>query len=90
MKSDPWIHVYVVYRIDYYQIKDKNLSDIHKNVITIREVFNTPEEAIEEVEQLTKLRQGKENDMLYFWQSAKYYPEGRNIPSTTDDSHFVE
>jgi hypothetical protein len=89
MKSDPWIHVYVVYRIDYYQIKDKDLRDIHEHVITIKEVFNTPDEAMQEVERLTKLRQGKENDIVYFWQSAKYYPEGRNISSPNADDNEV-
>ncbi|WP_158542709.1 hypothetical protein [Lujinxingia litoralis] len=70
MQAD-WIHVYVVFRIDNY-LKSKSLE--HK--VTIKEVLPTAENAEKETARLNEL---VEPGVYYFWQSAKYYPNGRGV-----------
>ena len=67
--SATWQHVFVIYRLDDYLDAEEMA-----NRIVIKEVLPGPEEAQYEVDRLNRLSDGS---FRYFWQSAKYYPEGR-------------
>lgn len=70
-----WIHRFVVYRIDRYAFEAPGPSLEPSQAVTIKEIVDTAEEAAAEVERLTQLN--AEKGCEYYWQSAKYYPEGR-------------
>jgi hypothetical protein len=65
-----YVHVFAVMRHDLYV----STSDI-RNAVTIVAVVPTAEEARAEVDRLSDVNAGKRCE--YFWQSARYYPEGR-------------
>jgi hypothetical protein len=65
-----YVHVYVVLRHDSYR------SDEIRNAVTIVAVVPTAGEAIAEVTRLSQLNAEKQHE--YFWQSARYYPDGRD------------
>lgn len=46
-----------------------------RNAVTIVAVLPTADEARDEVDRLSRVNAGKSCE--YFWQSARYYPEGR-------------
>ena len=63
------INVYAVIRVDEF---DGVSGD---EGITIKEIVPTLEEAVQEVERLNKLQEGKR--CHYFWRLGRYYPQGR-------------
>lgn len=63
------IHVYAVLRIDEFEGVSGD------EAISIKEILPTLEEAVQEVERLNKLRQGKH--CHYFWRLTRYFPQGR-------------
>ena len=62
------IHVYAVIRADEYISGDEG--------ITVKAILPTMEEAIQEVERLNQLQQGK--NCHYFWCIGRYFPQGRS------------
>lgn len=64
-------HVYAVVRVDLY----KRLVDPFTNAITVKEILPTQAEAEKEVARLMELNKDKE--VVYFWQTTRYFPEGR-------------
>jgi len=66
---DTEVHVYAVVRVDEYSSG--------RDAITVKEVLPTMEEAEKEVERLN----GANGDRgcYYFWQTTRYFPEGRAL-----------
>jgi hypothetical protein len=60
--------VYAVLRLD------KGIADA-THAITVKEVVPSQEEAVAEVERLNRVNADK--NALYFWQTTRYYPDGR-------------
>jgi hypothetical protein len=82
-----WRHRYVVYRVDYFLLqggRDKS----SRTFITIKEVFDHSETAEKEVKRLNIL--GKSKDCEYYWQSAKYYSEPREIEVPVEEPSVKE
>lgn len=71
-----WRHQYVVYRFDHFQLRNGENKPSHIP-IKIKEVFDQSETAEKEVKRLNILKGTK--NFEYDWQSAKYYPEPREI-----------
>lgn len=65
--------MFVVYRFDGDFSDDRRGVDPNV-VVSIKEVLDTEEEAIREVERLTSINDGRR--CRYFFQSAKYYSDG--------------
>ncbi|HEX2270330.1 MAG TPA: hypothetical protein VHH35_12370 [Pyrinomonadaceae bacterium] len=63
------VQVYAVVRLDSSQVREE--------AITVKEVLPAMEQAIREVERLNKLNADK--GALYFWQTTRYFPEGREV-----------
>ena len=63
------INLYVVIRVDEFE------SASGDELITIKEILPTLEEAVAEVERLNKLQEGKR--CHYFWRLGRYFPQGR-------------
>ena len=63
------IPLYVVIRVDEFE------SASGDELITIKEILPTLEEAVAEVERLNKLQEGKR--CHYFWRLGRYFPQGR-------------
>ena len=63
------ISLYVVIRVDEYE------SVSGDELIRIKEILPTLEQAVEEVERLNKLQEGKR--CHYFWRRGRYFPQGR-------------
>jgi len=68
---NPYTHVFAVVR--HNLSRDRN--DIG-NAVTIVAVVPTADEAKREVERLSRVNANKRVE--YFWQSARYYSEGRD------------
>ncbi len=68
-------HVFAVIRHDTYKLA----VDI-RNAVTIVAIVPTANEAKDEVDRLSDLNEDKSCE--YFWQSARYYPEGRSAGAT--------
>jgi hypothetical protein len=68
-------HVYAVVRIDRFQ-QNRNPGVALKDVITVKEILPTLEEAQAEVERLMALVKGR--DIIYFWQTTRFLPQGRS------------
>ena len=75
-----WVHRYVVFRFDeaMWQKRPSQYSPL--DFIQIKEMFNHSENAEREVQRLNALSQKK--GCHYRWQSAKYYPFGREVPDS--------
>jgi hypothetical protein len=65
-----YVHVFAVLRHDLYAGEHSI-----KDTVTILAVVPTLAEAVREVERLSRVNAGKSCE--YFWQSARYYPNGR-------------
>ena len=72
-------HVYAVVRVDLY------LEKPIPNGITVKEILPTLEEAKKEVERLMALN--KDKNVLYFWQTTRFFPDGR--PGSADSGGDV-
>ena len=70
------INLYVVIRVDEFE------SVSGDDLITVKEIHPTLEEAIAEVERLNRLQEGKR--CHYFWRLGRYFPQGR--PKELDES----
>jgi hypothetical protein len=66
---NPYVHVFAMMRHDIY----RSTSGIG-NAVTIVALVPTSEEAQAEVDRLSQVNTDKRSE--YFWQSARYYPEG--------------
>ena len=75
-RVNQYVHVFAVMRHDLFA----DTSDI-RNAVTVVAVVPTAEEATSEVDRLTQVNADKRCE--YFWQSARYYSEGRGA---SDDS----
>jgi len=75
-KMSEKINLYVVIRVDEFE------SVSGDDLITVKEILPTLEEAIAEVERLNKLQEGKR--CHYFWRLGRYFPQGR--PKELDES----
>lgn len=63
------VQVYAVVRIDDYLEGEAE--------ITVKEILPTMEKAIKEVDRLNQLNSSK--GAHYFWQTTRYFPDGRDI-----------
>ena len=63
------INLYVVIRVDEFE------SESGDELITVKEILPTQEEAVAEVERLNKVQEGKR--CHYFWRLGRYFPHGR-------------
>jgi hypothetical protein len=66
---DAKVQVYAVVRIDEFLSR--------RDAITVKEILPTLEQAEKEVERLNELNRDK--GCYYFWQAARYFPEGRDL-----------
>jgi hypothetical protein len=62
------VEVYAVVRIDEYAKGDDG--------VRIKEILPTLDEEIQEVERLNELNRDKQ--CHYFWQTTRYFPNGRS------------
>ena len=62
------INLYVVIRVDEFE------SVSGDELITIKEILPTLDEAVAEVERLNRLQAGKR--CHYFWRLGRYFPQG--------------
>ena len=70
--------VYAVVRTDVH-------NDSNGILFTVIEVLPTLEAAEAEVKRLNELKQGKQ--AVYFWQTTRFYPQGRDITSGKTSPH---
>jgi hypothetical protein len=63
------VNLYVVIRVDEFE------SASGDELITIKEILPTLDEAVAEVERLNRLQEGKR--CHYFWRLGRYFPQGR-------------
>ena len=79
-KMNDKISLYVVIRVDEF---DSASGD---ELISIKEILPTIEEAIAEVERLNRLQAGKR--CHYFWRLGRYFPQGRakELDESSSDS----
>lgn len=65
--------LFVVLRVDLYQIRDRDDLDEPWVWVSVKEVVETEELAIKEVERLQDLKEG--SDVVYFWQQGRFFSE---------------
>lgn len=74
MTKTNWTHVFVVYRYDSLP-EGPIPKEVIPRFVTIKEVLSTDVEAQAEVERLN--RENADKECVYFYQRAKFYPDGR-------------
>jgi hypothetical protein len=70
------LQVFAILRFD-------KVRDLAPEVVTVKEIVPTLEQAEAEVRRLNKLN--AHHGARYAWQATRYYPSGRAIHSATDD-----
>jgi hypothetical protein len=61
--------VYVIVRVDLFQLRGDEVPDDPREFVTVREVVETEELAIAEVERLRQVNAGK--DIRYFYEQGR-------------------
>lgn len=75
--ADDWEKKYVVCRLDRFRANDKQVSEMKPSgLMRVKEILNTAKEAQLETSRLNK---SSDSGCEYYWDSAKYYPEGREV-----------
>jgi hypothetical protein len=64
--------VFVVVRVDLFQLREAHLPDDPQVFVTVKEVVGSEEQAAAEVERLTHINAGK--DVVYFYERGRYLP----------------
>jgi hypothetical protein len=68
-------HIYVVCRVDSYMVEAITTGADVERFVKLKEALPSMEAAEAEVTRLNQLNGDK--DCSYFWQSVRYYPDGR-------------
>jgi hypothetical protein len=64
--------VWAIVRVDFFQLRDRELPDDPRAFVTVKEVVETEEQAAEEVERLMRANAGK--DVHYFYEHGRFLP----------------
>jgi len=78
--ADQKIQVFAVIRVDDVAEFGVDNADIQRRV-TVKQVLPTLQEAEAEVERLNSLNEDK--GAYYFWQTTRFYPNGRSRVAET-------
>ena len=75
MAEADWEYLFVVYRVDNWRVQAASSPSALEESIVIKEALPSEGEAEFEVERLNRLNSDKE--CSYFYQQARFYPDGR-------------
>jgi hypothetical protein len=67
--------LFVIVRVDLFQLRGRDIPEDPRNYVTIKEVVETEERAVAEVQRLSEVNAGK--DVAYFFQQGRILPPER-------------
>jgi hypothetical protein len=62
--------VFAIVRVDFFQLRGREIPDDPHVFVTVKEVVETEEQAAAEVERLTRVNAGK--DVRYFYEQGRF------------------